>query len=107
MNFRPEKIGSLFLSLIFVGLLFYYFFYNPTYDFQPGIPGMDNRGKGLTASMIINIGEFFERFDSDESLLPESWPRFRGADYDNISKSNLPLVSRFENGAGDPLWQHE
>jgi outer membrane protein assembly factor BamB len=58
---------------------------------------MDNREASVSANEFINIGEFFERFFSTEAALTETWPRFRGVDYDNIKKSGQPLIDKFNN----------
>lgn len=72
---------------------------DPVDELTVSIPGMDNRGEGVAVNLDINIGEFYERFSRSKSDLNETWPRFRGAGFDNISRSAIPLISRFpENG---------
>jgi outer membrane protein assembly factor BamB len=99
--------GVLALLGVFISLLFYFFLYNPTRHFIANEPGMDNRGKGVAASVVVNIGEFFERISNKESDLKESWPRFRGADFDNIYKTPRKLASNFKGKAGEILWRKE
>ena len=65
-------------------------------------PGMDNRGEDATLNETINIGEFFERFFSTNETLEDTWPRFRGNDYDNIKKTGKSLINSFN---GDPKIQ--
>jgi len=108
---RTPPLGSRWLSgwgvilgVIFIGLLFYFLLANPTRTFQTSNPGMDNRGKGVAASMVINIGEFFKRYTDQESDLKENWPRFRGSDFDNIYKTPRKLASNFQGKAGEILW---
>ena len=93
--------------LFFTILLNIFFLYNPVSSFQPSVPGMDNRGKGVAASIAINIGEFFERISDKETDLKESWPRFRGADFDNIYKTPGKLASSLKGKAGEILWSKE
>ncbi len=100
-------IGAILLTSVLLGLLCYFFLYNPTRHFIASEPGMDNRGKGVATSMVINIGEFFERFSTKESNLKENWPRFRGADFDNIYKTPRKLASNFKDKAGEILWSKE
>ena len=92
INIRAA-IGLILLGLVLLGLLLYFLFYNPTRSFQASNPGMDNRGKGVAATMVIKIGEFFEKKSDKESDLKENWPRFRGADFDNIYKTPRKLAS--------------
>ena len=56
---------------------------------------MDNRGKGVILEENIKIGEFFKSFGEINTTLKETWPRFRGSDYDNISKSPVKLIDKF------------
>lgn len=72
---------------------------DPVKDLYVSIPGMDNRGKGVAENFVVNIGEFFERFDKSNTELLETWPRFRGEYLDNISRSPVALIDKFpENG---------
>lgn len=106
MNLKPSKIVFL-TALVLAGLLIWFLMANPTRDFMASEPGMDNRGKGSALSEIINIGEFFKRFTQKESNLKETWPRFRGSDFDNIYKTDRKLASKFDAGAGNILWSKE
>jgi len=56
--------------------------------------------------MDINIGEFFERFDSKKSQLTETWPRFRGEYFDNFSRSNVELIDKFPPEGPIVKWSH-
>jgi outer membrane protein assembly factor BamB len=107
MQIKPNNILFTIIAIGLASLLAWYLLVNPTRNFQPSMPGMDNRGKGVAASVMINIGEFFERFSTVESKLTESWPRFRGTDFDNIYKSERKLASNFKGKAGDILWSKE
>lgn len=81
---------------------------NPTRDFAVNIPGMDNRiSPGDSIAEEVIIGEHFEEFSGSIPGLKEKWPRFRGSDFDNISKSPVRLMDKF--GPGDPkiLWSVE
>lgn len=82
-------------------------FYNPTNDFTITQPGLDQRGKSNLISEIINIGEFFERFNKSDVSLRDSWPRFRGPNSDNIYKTGNNLINDFSGNKGQVLWQHE
>jgi len=96
--------------LILTGSVFlvYWLSGNPSRDFARSVPGMDNRGEGIDLSAeIVNIGEHFELFGKPEFTLEESWPRFRGSDFDNISKSPTRLIDDFPEGGTEIIWSVE
>ena len=47
-------------------------------------PGLDNRGAN-TVVADIDIGAYYEELGELNSELQETWPRFRGEHFDNIS----------------------
>jgi outer membrane protein assembly factor BamB len=105
---RIRIIISSILVLAGLVILVWWLTANPTRDFTVSIPGMDNRiSTGGDAMEEIIIGEHFEGFSDNVPDLNEKWPRFRGADFDNISKSPVRLIDRFN--ADDPkiLWSVE
>ena len=96
------------VSVILIAIFAWYFKTDPTDDFATSNPGMDNRGKGIALNEIINIGEFFKQFsNNNKTQLKESWPRFRGSDFDNIYKTKTKLIDNFSEGSGDIIWSHE
>ncbi len=89
-------------------LLFFWWLLNdPTRDFIPSLPGLDNRGKGAGANDTVNIGELFDSYTNDYTQLTETWPRFRGEDFDNISKSPIALLDKFPAAGPEILWSAE
>jgi len=81
---------------------------DPVGSFVLSVPGMDNRGQGVEINEAeINIGEFYESFYDLKSDLQETWPRFRGPDYDNICKSPVRLLNKFENNGPSVKWTAE
>ncbi len=70
-------------------------------------PGMDNRLASDSVDEVIKIGEMYTSFEAESTSGNENWPRFRGADYDNMSKSTVPLIDRFEAGDLPILWSVE
>src|SRR5690606_26488266 len=100
------KIVSYSLGITSLGFLFWWLSYNPTSDFELLIEGADNRGAGAEAQEV-EIGEYFEQFAADYTELSETWPRFRGEDFDNISKSPVKLIDNFGNDGPKILWSKE
>lgn len=104
-----EKVANLATSVgaTFIGLVFltWWLLYNPVRDFVESVPGMDNRPPGFKSqSEAVDIGALFASFDGIPSEIQGSWPRFRGADFDNISKEKIRLVSSWDDAGPDILW---
>ena len=69
------------------------------------VPGRDNRPPGFKSqSEAVDIGAYFASFDGIPSEIQGSWPRFRGADFDNISKEKIRLASSWGDAGPDILW---
>jgi outer membrane protein assembly factor BamB len=80
---------------------------DPTRNFSESMPGLDNRGKGMGADEEVIIGELFESLGTDYTELQETWPRFRGEAFDNISRSGIPLKDKFPSTGPEVLWSVE
>src|SRR5680860_258882 len=107
MTKRTINIVLSAIGIIGFFFLFWWLNNDPTDKFTVSLEGADNRGKGVAFVQNVNIGEHFEEFSSDYTVLNETWPRFRGEDFDNISKSKVKLLEKF--GAEGPkiLWSME
>ncbi|HDR50776.1 MAG TPA: hypothetical protein ENN90_04020 [Mariniphaga anaerophila] len=100
------KIVSYSLGIIALVFLFWWLRADPTRDFEILMEGADNRGAGAEAQEV-EIGEYFEQFATGYTELSETWPRFRGEDFDNISKSPVKLIDNFGNDGPKILWSKE
>ena len=100
MTKRTINIILIFVSTIGFASIFWWLNANPTKDLRVHLEGEDNRGEGNAFVQDVTIGEHFEEFSSEYSVLNETWTNFRGADLDNISKSKVKLVDKF--GAEGP-----
>ncbi|HEX7494479.1 MAG TPA: PQQ-binding-like beta-propeller repeat protein [Bacteroidales bacterium] len=69
------------------------------------IPGMDNRPKIESRSDTVNIGEFFDSLAEIDTIVDGDWPRFRGADLDNISKDTTPLLEKWDTSGPSIIWR--
>jgi outer membrane protein assembly factor BamB len=79
--------------------------YDPVAHFSQEVPGADGRPQAAPSTgMMVRIGEFFRTFDGTPSSITASWPRFRGAFEDNVSRDPIPLVE--PSGSWQPplLW---
>lgn len=92
------------LSLVGIVILIWWITTDPTRSFKESLPGLDNRGKADSITENIVIGEHFEKFSESYTTLTETWPRFRGADIDNISKSKIRLKDKFGSEGPKILW---
>lgn len=103
MNKRTINIILAIAATIGFIALFWWLNADPTKDFSINVDGADNRGHGVPMQEV-NIGEHFQEFSTEYTALNETWTNFRGADFDNISKSPIKLVEKF--GADGPkiLW---
>jgi outer membrane protein assembly factor BamB len=76
------------------------------FDVAVRLPGADGR----PAASAVSIGGgpaagSLQTFDGKPSVIEGSWPGFRGADYDAISKEKIPLLRQFPEGGPKKLWQ--
>ena len=95
-------LGTTFIGVVFLS---WWLFHNPVKDFLESVPGMDNRPPGFKSqSEAVDIGAYFASFDGIPSGIRGSWPRFRGADFDNISKENIKLADGWDDAGPDILW---
>ena len=91
--------------LVLAGLLSlgWWLAHDPVDDFVTSEPGLDNRGEGGVVA-DIDIGAVGETFGSLETDLAETWPRFRGEYFDNISRSSIPLIEKFPESGPRIMW---
>ena len=83
----------------------WWLFYNPVSSFQPSVPGMDERKTGAVAVQKVVIGENFTAFKTCNDIPGTRWPRFRGADYDNVSKETIRLIDKFPESGPPIVWK--
>lgn len=88
-----------------IGILAWWLIYNPVKSFTASVPGMDDRTTGAIAAQKINIGETFTFFKTCDDIPGTRWPRFRGADFDNVSKENIRLIDKFPKEGPKILWK--
>lgn len=93
--------------LCFVSVFSWWLFSTPSYKVVERVPGLDNRPQTRQVSDSVIIGEFFDMTGTAGEIIPGSWPRFRGADYDNISKDKTPLAESWDTSGPPVIWQTE
>lgn len=104
---KKEIIVILISIIIGIALISYWLLYNPVSNFQTNIPGMDNRPDSISASSEkVVIGETFSLLSENKSVKSSrSWTRFRGSDFDNISKDLVKLINKFPENGPTILWE--
>lgn len=93
------------IALVFAAALFWWLFRGQTYDISERVPGMDHRPKIVPRSDSVVIGEFFDTLASMDGVIAGDWPRFRGADFDNISKGATPLAEVWDTSGPAIIWR--
>ncbi len=108
MTSRVLHIIVASVALIGALLLAWWLLFDPARTIKASIPGADNRpARSDTALEMINIGEYFHAPGGEISPLNESWPRFRGAAFDNLSTTKVPLIDHFNGQVPPIVWQKE
>jgi outer membrane protein assembly factor BamB len=96
----PLVCGCVLLSLLLTWIM-----HRPAAGFVMLIEGMDNRGKSSSTEVPVEIGALFTRFTDDLPSGSRSWPRFRGAGFDNINREQAPLAASWPADGPALLWQ--
>jgi hypothetical protein len=60
-----------------LGIVTFWYLYNPVKSFKPSVPGMDERRTGAVALQKVNIGETFTFYKTCDDIPGTRWPRFR------------------------------
>ncbi len=105
---RKLSISYILPAFILLGMsgIAWWLFHNPVSGFSESLPGMDNRKKGKAVTTeTIKIGEFFLAGKSIPEVPGTRWTHFRGADFDNINKENIPLLEKFGKTGPRILWK--
>jgi len=103
---KVPRIAAFLLAGLSVLSLFWWLTFDPTRKLTQSLPGMDNRGAGGEGDTVL-IGTLFDRYASEYTPLNETWPRFRGENFDNISVSPIPLKDKFGDAKPEILWSVE
>jgi outer membrane protein assembly factor BamB len=88
------------LALAFLALLAFWFVFPLPLALKENLPGEDNRPASTATTNAagapsVRIGEYFQNYSGKPSSQTASWPRFRGPDFDNISKAPLTISAPF------------
>lgn len=92
--------------ILFAAAFSWWIFAAPSYKVVERVPGMDERPKTALVSDSVNIGEFIDSLGIINEIIAGSWPRFRGNDFDNISKDPTPLAETWDTSGPPIVWQN-
>ncbi len=92
------------LTILSAFWLLWWLLSDPGRDLDLRLPGMDQRGGSTGSGDSVIIGSLFKRFETAYTPLSENWPRFRGAGFDNISRSSFSLIEQFAPTGPDIVW---
>ncbi len=93
-------------AFLFIAAFLWWIFATPSYKVVERVPGMDDRPPQKQLSDSVIIGEYFDSLGTIEmDILPGDWPRFRGEDFDNISKDRTPLTEGWDTSGPPVLWK--
>lgn len=102
------KYGGWLFAAVITLLLLWWLFKDPTTHFTESLPGLDNRGTdSLLVNEKVNIGENFQVFGSSSFTSKSSWTNFRGAGYDNICATSIPLKNSWSGNQPEIRWSVE
>jgi outer membrane protein assembly factor BamB len=105
-NIRNKRSIIIIASAVFGGVLLWWIINNnQPFNITERIPGMDNRPPKTSRPDTVIIGEYFDTFNILEEIVPGNWPRFRGSDFDNISKDTTPLAEVWDTSGPPIIWR--
>jgi len=92
-------------AIAFAALFSWWIVASPSYTTPERIPGMDNRPPIKPVSDSVVIGEHFDSLGKMDNLVDGSWPRFRGAYFDNINRESIPLAETWDTAGPPVVWK--
>jgi outer membrane protein assembly factor BamB len=90
---------------VFAIVLFWWLLKGQPLDLTERVPGMDNRPKLEARSDSVIIGQYFDTLAEMDEIIAGDWPRFRGADLDNISKDTTSLAEAWDTSGPAIIWR--
>ncbi len=101
--FAPEKLIPAAIGVLAVVLLFDWLWTNV--EFDPRLPGGDNRpATAAVDTGPVKIAGQLTTFDGKPSAITETWPRFRGENFDGVSKSEVALARSWPEEGPPVVW---
>jgi len=105
VKLKLENMVTGLLVLAGIASLGWWLARDPVKNLATSEPGADNRGEDSAPLAEIDIGAYSETMGNLESTLNGTWPRFRGENFDNISRSKVPLIESFPPEGPKVMWK--
>jgi outer membrane protein assembly factor BamB len=105
---KDKKTHFIFIGgpiIVFSIVLLWWLLESQPLPLTERVPGMDNRPKMKPRSDSVIIGQFFDTLGLPDEIAPGDWPRFRGPEYDNISKDPTPLSETWDTSGPSIIWR--
>ena len=102
----PEKLIPAAVGLLAVVLLFDWLWTDV--EFEPRLPGGDKRPAAAAEDAgAVKIAGQLTAFDGKPSAITETWPRFRGENFDATGKSEVALARSWPEEGPPVVWSIE
>jgi len=105
LSLKKNRIIIGVVIAVFTIVLFWWLLRDQPFDLSERVPGMDNRPKMVPRSDSVIIGQFFDTLAEPDDIIAGDWPRFRGVDFDNISKDSTPLAETWDTSGPAIVWR--
>lgn len=93
------------IFIFFLAVVVWWLLYDNTHEIKPNLPEKSVIGdENSSIKNDVNIGQYFSINSENYELLTESWPNFRGENFDNISKSKITLTSKLNPNKNKTIW---
>jgi outer membrane protein assembly factor BamB len=102
---KNSRVLAAIIIMLFASAFVWFVSTDPVGDIERRVPGMDDRPELISENDSVVIGEFYEAKDISTNLSGSNWPRFRGSDFDNISKDLTPIISDWPDEGPVISWQ--
>ncbi len=79
----------------------------PRQTLSARVPGLDRPTKSASDDIVRPLVGKLQTFDGKPSILPGSWPRFRGEHFDGIGRPGVPLARRWPGDGPKKDWRIE
>ena len=94
-----------FVAACFIAVLSWWLLKGQPLTISERIPGMDHRPKLVPRSDSVIIGQNFDTLGTMDEIIPGDWPRFRGTEFDNISRDATSLRDKWDTSGPRIVWR--
>ncbi len=104
-NFLIARVIPIFLGLLGAFLIFIWLRSDVATEFTLRLPGEDGSDRNVsTETEPIEIEGELIKFEGTTTNLPGAWPRFRGSNFDGVSRQKMQLATGWPEQGPPLLW---